>query len=81
MGEKKEINIEQVQENISKLHTEKVLEEIKEEVQNIQTFLPKSVHKELRLFCLQNDLNLKDYCSQAIIEKAKKENAIKGLSD
>jgi hypothetical protein len=41
------------------------------DLQNFQVFLPKVVHKKIKAYCIQEDLNLKDFSTEAIIEKAK----------
>ena len=40
---------------------------------NMQTFLPKDVHEDMRVYCFQNRITYSNFIAQAIIEKLERE--------
>lgn len=75
LRQKKEIDLDVLQKNVSQLHsdTRTILPQQPSEadLQKFQVFLPKTLHKKIKSYCILEDLNLKDFSTDAIIDKAK----------
>lgn len=73
---KKEMGLNVFQKSVNQLHSDiKTISEqqlIEKDLQKFQVFLPKVVHKKIKSYCIQADLNMKDFTTDAIIEQAKK---------
>lgn len=76
LQQKKTIDIDVLQKNVEQLHPQNgngnVFTAVEEELQKFQVFLPKEIHKKIKLHCTLEDLIIKDFCTEAIMDKAKK---------
>ena len=75
LKQKKNLDMDTLTQNVNKLHSEeqqakKVSQEHSENLQKFQVFLPKETHKKIKLYCTEQDLNIKDFCADAIMAKA-----------
>lgn len=65
--QKKEKDIETIEKEIQSIHQEKENITI-EELVRTTVFIPKKLLKEIKLYCIQNDLTVKDFVTNAIKE-------------
>ncbi|MFW5700445.1 MAG: hypothetical protein ACOCWM_02045 [Cyclobacteriaceae bacterium] len=76
LKQKKDIDLSVLQKNVEQLHPKEekkktsILDD--EDLQKFQVFLPKEVHKKIKLYCTANDVAIKDFCADAIMSKAQK---------
>jgi hypothetical protein len=76
LRQKKDIDLSTLQKNVNQLHSETKTISLQQpnvdNLQKFQVFLPKDIHKKIKAYCIEEELNLKDFSTEAIIEKAKK---------
>jgi microcompartment protein CcmL/EutN len=70
--ENKEIKLENevIEANDTALKTAE--KELDETMVRSTIHLPKTIHKKIKMYCTQNEINLKTFMEDAVIEKAKK---------
>jgi hypothetical protein len=75
LKQKKEIDLTVLQQNVNHLHHDVKLTSVQQpleyDLQKFQVYLPKEVHKKIKFYCIQEELNMKDFSTGAIIDKAK----------